>query len=263
MKWERTLCKGYCDFRVDRLDDDMIDGYIANGYTCLALNTTIDGSVLGIGSSNKRKRKKGNPNLSQEDLDWVPAPPLKEHNEDKITILTRLTIKISSIGQLHRAMNSPNYNLYDIHAVEPLDNHTMQEAVCVANIDIITCNTTANITAKDYKNAVDKVIQFELVYAPMLSDSVARHEGLTIGHLLHIKGKSKNMIVSSGAVSLSQMRNVHDVMNICVLLGLSKEQLRYAVAYGCQAVILKTIGRRKGKSALTVTPTQQPQVTGI
>lgn len=49
----------------------------------------------------------------------------------------------------------------------------------------------ANITARDYKNAVDKAIQFELVYAPMLSNSVARHESLTIGHLLHIKGKSK------------------------------------------------------------------------
>jgi len=63
--------------------------------------------------------------------------------------------------------------------------------VSAQGIDIINCNITVNITAKDYKNAVDKSTHFELAYVPMLSDSVARQEGLTIGHLLHIKGKSK------------------------------------------------------------------------
>jgi len=63
--------------------------------------------------------------------------------------------------------------------------------VSVQGIDIIICNITVNITAKDYKNAVDRSTHFELCYVPMLSDPIARQEGLTLSHLLHIRGKSK------------------------------------------------------------------------
>lgn len=49
----------------------------SDGYKCIALNTTIDGSVLGVGTSNRRKRKNGSSNLIQEP-DWVPDPPFKE-----------------------------------------------------------------------------------------------------------------------------------------------------------------------------------------
>lgn len=59
------------------------------------------------------------------------------------------------------------------------------------SVDIITCNTKTTINAKDYIIAIEKKIHLEICYGPMLINSVARQEAITIAHLLHIKGKSK------------------------------------------------------------------------
>lgn len=47
------------------------------------------------------------------------------------------------------------------------------------------------ITPKDYSIAVNKQIYFEITYAEMLTNSTVRQDTFTLGHLFHIKGKSK------------------------------------------------------------------------
>lgn len=43
------------------------------GYSWIAVNNTLDCSTLGIGSSNKKKRKHSEIN-DEEEKDWVPTP---------------------------------------------------------------------------------------------------------------------------------------------------------------------------------------------
>jgi len=48
-----------------------------DGYTLIALNTTVNCSLLGIGNSNRKKRKVVECNgENKEVIDWVPPPKL-------------------------------------------------------------------------------------------------------------------------------------------------------------------------------------------
>lgn len=67
--------------------------------------------------------------------------------------------------------------------------------VTSVSVDIIVCNIKTSIAAKDYTIAVEKNIYFEVSYAPMLINSTTRQDTITMAHLLHIKGKSKVILI--------------------------------------------------------------------
>ncbi|XP_025208641.1 ribonuclease P protein subunit p30-like isoform X2 [Melanaphis sacchari] len=206
---------GYCDLRVERVNDGIINTFIEYGYTLIAVNTTVNCSLLGVGNSNRKKKKIAECNdENNEENDWVPTPKLRNHDDSKLTIINRLTVQITNIGQLHRIFNSQNFKSYIILAVEPLNDQVLQELVTLSSIDIITCNIKTSITPKQYTIAIEKNIYFEVSYAPMLVNYITRQDTLSLAHLLHIKGKSKNIIISSGAVNKLDIRNPHDVMNL-------------------------------------------------
>ncbi|CAH1731228.1 ribonuclease P protein subunit p30-like isoform X1 [Aphis gossypii] len=246
---------GYCDFRVERVNDSIINTFIEYGYTLIAVNTTVNCSLLGVGNSNRKKRKIAECNgENNEENDWVPTPKVINHDDSKLTIVNRLTVQISNIGQLHRIFNSQNFKLYNILAVEPLNDQVFQDILTLSSIDIINCNFKTSITPKQYTIAIEKNIYFEVSYGPMLVNYVARQDVLSLAHLLHIKGKSKNIIVSSAAVNKLDIRNPHDVMNLGILLGLSSKQSKESITQGCYSIILQSYGRKIGKSAINMVP---------
>ncbi|XP_022173415.1 ribonuclease P protein subunit p30-like [Myzus persicae] len=246
---------GYCDLRVEKVNDDIIHAYIEHGYALIAVNTTVDCSLLGNGNSNKKKRKFAECNDEiVEEKDWVPTPKLISSNDSKLTILNRLTIQISNIGQLQKILSSQNFKLFNILAVEPLNDKVFQDIVTSPSVDIITCNMKTSITPKDYTIAVEKNIYFEISYCPMLFNSNTRQDTFTLAHLLHIKGKSKNLIITSGAANKLDIRNPHDVMNLGILLGLSRKLSTKSITQGCYSIILKSYGRKLGKSAIHLKP---------
>ncbi|XP_060847748.1 ribonuclease P protein subunit p30-like isoform X2 [Rhopalosiphum padi] len=239
---------GYCDLRVERVNDGIINTFIE-------LNTTVNCSILGVGNSNRKKRKIAECNgENNEENDWIPTPKLINYDDSKLTIVNRLTVQISNIGQLHRIFNSQNFKLYNIFAVEPLNDQVFQDILTSSSIDIITCNIKTSVTPKQYTIAIEKNIYFEVSYAPMLVNYVARQDTLSLAHLLHIKGKSKNVIVSSGAVNKLDIRNPHDVMNLGILLGLSKKQSKESITRGCYSIILQSYGKKIGKSTINIVP---------
>ncbi|XP_060845277.1 ribonuclease P protein subunit p30-like [Rhopalosiphum padi] len=253
----KTPC-GYCDLRVESVNGDIIDAFIRHGYALIAVNTTVNCSLLSNGSLNKKKRKFAESNdENDEEKDWVPTPKLINENDSKLTILNRLTIQISNIGQLQKILGSQNFKLYNILAVEPLNDKVLQDIVTSPSIDIITCNMKTSITPKDYTIAVEKNIYFEIFYGPMLFNSNTRQDTFTLAHLLYIKGKSKNLIITSGAANKLDIRNPHDVMNLGILLGLSRKQSSQSITQRCYSTILKSYGRKLGKSAIHLKPVNQ------
>ncbi|XP_026821186.1 ribonuclease P protein subunit p30-like [Rhopalosiphum maidis] len=253
----KTPC-GYCDLRVESVNGDIIDAFIKHGYALIAVNTTVNCSLLSNGSLNKKKRKFAESNdENDEEKDWVPTPKLINENDSKLTILNRLTIQISNVGQLQKILCSQNFKLYNILAVEPLNDKVLQDIVTSPSIDIITCNMKTSITPKDYTIAVEKNIYFEISYGPMLFSSNTRQDTFTLAHLLYIKGKSKNLIITSGAANKLDIRNPHDVMNLGILLGLSRKQSTQSITQRCYSTILKSYGRKLGKSAIHLKPVNQ------
>nr|BAH72438.1 ACYPI51193 [Acyrthosiphon pisum] len=161
---------GYCDLRVERVNDDIINTFIEYGYTLIAVNTTVNSSLLGVGNSNRKKRKIAECNgENKEENDWVPTPKF-----------------INSSSQ--------NFKSYNILAVEPLNDQVFQDILTsssTSSINIITCNIKTSITPKQYTIAMEKNIYFEVSYAPMLVNHIARQDTLSLAHLFHMKGKSK------------------------------------------------------------------------
>jgi len=48
-----------------------------DGYTFIAVNTTVNCSILGVGNSNRKKRKIAECNgENNEENDWIPTPKL-------------------------------------------------------------------------------------------------------------------------------------------------------------------------------------------
>ncbi|XP_022175188.1 ribonuclease P protein subunit p30-like isoform X2 [Myzus persicae] len=208
---------GYCDLRVERVNGDIINTFIEYGYALIAVNTTVNCSLLGVGNSNRKKRKIVECNgENKEENDWVPIPKLINCDDFKLNIVNRLTVQVSNIGQLQRIFNSQNFKSYNILAVEPLNDQVFQDIVTSASVDIIDifiCNIKTSMTPKQYLIAIEKNIYFEVTYSPMLVNYIARQDTLSLAHLFHMKGNSKNVIVSSGAVNKLDILNPHDVMN--------------------------------------------------
>ncbi|XP_050426141.1 ribonuclease P protein subunit p30 [Adelges cooleyi] len=247
--------KGYCDLRVEKINKDIINAYVALGYNMIAVNTTLDSFSLDSGVSNRKKRKKLE-NTDNDSTQQDCIPPIKPiENDSNLVILNRLTIKLANPGQFQKLSSSKNFKSYDIMAVEPLNEQVCQEIITSQLVDIIVCNVKNGvISAKGYKVAVDKNIHFELCYGPMVNGYFMRQDTITLAHMLHMKGKSKNIIVSSGANVKTDIRNPHDIINLGLLLGLSNKQSKDSVTENCHLVILKSYGRKLGKSAINVIP---------
>lgn len=67
---------------------------------------------------------------------------------------------------------------------------------------------------KLYNQLVEKKIYFEILYSPAILDSTKRRNTIYVSHLYHAFGKSKNIIVSSGAMRVLQIRSPYDVINL-------------------------------------------------
>lgn len=53
----------------------MLDVFFSDGYSLIAVNTTVNCTLLGNGCSNRKKRKISECNDENDDeKDWVPIP---------------------------------------------------------------------------------------------------------------------------------------------------------------------------------------------
>lgn len=102
-------------------------------------------------------------------------------------------------------------------AVLPVNEESLNYACQTFNCDIITFNTkTVKIKPlrKFYSLAVSRNVYFEIKYAPAVTDSCERKAIITKCHQLHYLGKSRNIIISSGATRSLECRGPYDVANL-------------------------------------------------
>ena len=70
------------------------------------------------------------------------------------------------------------------------------------------------VSRKTYQVAVKRGISFEIKYAHAITNSNCRKNMIKIAHNYHAKGKSKNIIFSSGAVNIFELRGPYDIANL-------------------------------------------------
>uniref|UniRef100_A0A182K8N1 Uncharacterized protein n=1 Tax=Anopheles christyi TaxID=43041 RepID=A0A182K8N1_9DIPT len=227
----------------------IIQEAIELGYKNVAIEQVVD-VTKGEGASTKQ--------------DVIPEPfclkELKAAFGGQIRLLNRLTI-IFHDASVSLVMNrSSNLRGFNIIAALPTSDNSYQYACQTMACDIITYNSnTVNLRMNRnfYYLAVDRNIAFELKYSPAIENSSDRKATITRAHRYHSFGKSKNVILSSGATNPFQLRSPYDVANLGLIFGLSEEQSKEAIRGIPNRILLSAEGRRLGKAGVVIARRQR------
>jgi len=216
------------------------------GYRTIAVNQIIDEANL----EQKKKKKKGE---SRDVTDVVPCPVdiKKIEGCDELKILNRLTIVFSNQDIINKIIKSPNFKKFHIVAVQPTTQQAFQFTCSSIEADIFSFDPenklTYKLNRKLYNQLVDRGFHFEILYSPAVQDSTKRKNTIAVSHMYHSYGKSKNIIISSGATNDFLLRSPYDIINLGLILGLGEEKAKNAILNSGRNVFIRAVGRRHGK----------------
>lgn len=243
----------------------LLNELIEYGYRVLAFNTLVDLEVLHGPQQSKAKKKKSGPAE-----DPIPLPithhDINEEISSKIKILQRITVKYSEPGQVIKLKDSKNFKQYQIFAVQPSSISAFSHACSILEVDIISfgCEDRLSfpLSRKMYQVAVQRGIHFEVCYSSLIVSSDSRIHCIQTCHLISISGKSKALILSSGASHSLHVRSPHEIQSMALLLGLSHVQAKQSIESYPRAVLLRAYGRRLGKTLFNIeeTPSEETNV---
>lgn len=249
---------GYCDLSISKeYEFNKLQSIEKLGFHTIAVNSHIE----EVSDEPKKKKKKGEPRTNP---DFFPSPieiPKDISDNTKLNILQRITIEFSDSSIAHRMTQSENLKKYDIIAVVPKTLQAFQYACGTMDIDIISfeplTRSSFKVTRKLYRQAVDRGLFFELMYAPCIKDPTAMKNIISTSHNYHAVGKSKNIIITSSTENPMYLRDVHDVVNLGFLFGLNNNQSLEVIRNNPRKIILKAEGRRSGKLFLKIRPVNE------
>lgn len=227
------------------------------GYGTVAINYNFDEALLVSGKKKKKNRN------DDSDKTLVPDPvdveTLAEEFKGKLRIISRITFSFSDVGKTHIFNYCPNLKKYYLYAAAPRSQNALLFACSQLNADLITIRPDASglkLNRKLYKQAIDRGLHFEIQYSDLLVQE-NRKNAFHHAHLFHTYGKSKNVILSSNAASLAEIRGPYDIINLSALLGLSETQSKAAIFHQARSLLLRAERRRKGKAVFNITSVEE------
>ncbi|OMO67624.1 hypothetical protein CCACVL1_20418 [Corchorus capsularis] len=222
------------------------------GYTGIAYNRTIKGVMsdrdrCSIPLLTLSSLLKAAPFLSSSvnlhrDLLGVPrSSPFRQY--------TRLTVCVDNASQ-SQALNSGNPVLktYDIVAVRPFNQITFDHACEKAEVDIISIDFSDRVPFRlklpMVKAAIKRGVYFEIAYSGLIVDVQLRRQMISNAKLLVDWTRGKNVIFTSAAPSVCEVRGPNDVANLASLLGLSVERAKAAISKNCRSLLAAALRRK-------------------
>ncbi|KAL0003776.1 hypothetical protein SO802_011337 [Lithocarpus litseifolius] len=223
------------------------------GYTGIAYNRTIKGVMsdhdrCSISPLTLSSLLNLVPSLSlsvnfHRDLLGVPrATPFRQY--------TRLTVVAENHSQ-SLALNSGNPVLktYDLVAVKPLDQTVFDDACDKSEVDIIAIDFSERLPFRlkqaKVKAAIERGVYFEITYSDLIADVQTRRQMISNAKLLVDWTRGKNLIFSSAAPSVNELRGPYDVANLSSLLGLSMERAKAAISKNCRTLIANALRKKQ------------------
>lgn len=248
------LSDGFFDFCINASKDsisnlrDILLRLYQMGFRTVAINQTIDDSIFD--TEKKKKKKLDNSKTSSSVIpDPLDIDELIKEYEGKLRIFSRLTFMYSDPAKTHILNHCNNLKKFHLYSVIPKTQVAFQFACSQLNTDLITLNASCTgfkMNRKLYLQAIERDIHFEIQYADILNPE-SRKAAIHQAHLFYIYGKSRNVIVSSGASKITEIRNPYDIINLGVLLGLNEVKSKAAILWQCKHLLLKAERRRYGK----------------
>lgn len=188
------------------------------GWDCVAWNNLANGRV----SANISKPVEG---IALEPIQRRAASALRSlvtssTATSDIRQLNRITVTVDDVIDAQSlTVGNAILNSFDIVAARPGNMKVMAYLCKTAEIDIITLDLTHRLPFAANKKLLDEAIKrgifIEILYSPIIgSSSGARLEVFSNTRILIQYLRGRNIILSSGADNLSQIRGPMDVCNI-------------------------------------------------
>ncbi|KAB1227051.1 Ribonuclease P protein subunit p30 [Morella rubra] len=95
------------------------------------------------------------------------------------------------------------------------------------------------------KAAIERGVYFEITYSDLISDVRTRRQMISNAKLLVDWTRGKNLILSSAAPSVNDIRGPNDVANLSSLLGLSMERAKAAISKNCRILVAKSLRKKQ------------------
>nr|XP_043610506.1 protein GAMETOPHYTE DEFECTIVE 1 isoform X2 [Erigeron canadensis] len=162
---------------------------------------------------------------------------------------TRVTVVVDSVAQ-GAALNSGNpvIKSYDLVAVLPLKQDVFDQACKNYEVDIIAIDfseTRFRLKQPLIKAAIERGVYFEITYSGLIMDTQLRRQMISNTKLLVDWTRGKNVIFSSAAPSVTELRGPYDVANLACLLGFSMERAKASVSKACRSLLESSLRKKK------------------
>ncbi|XP_057549230.1 uncharacterized protein LOC130827507 isoform X2 [Amaranthus tricolor] len=149
------------------------------------------------------------------------------------------------------ALNSGNPILktYDLVAVKPLNQNLFDIACQSSQVDLISIDFSQKLPFRMklpmVKAAIARGVYFEIMYSSLLLDVQVRRQMIANAKLLVEWTRGKNLIVSSSAPSVLELRGPNDVANLVSLIGLSNDFAKATISKNCRLLIANALRKKQ------------------
>ncbi|EEB13610.1 Ribonuclease P protein subunit p30, putative [Pediculus humanus corporis] len=182
------------------------------GYKGFAVTTNLDESIF-----EKNKKEKSKKSNSNETSSVIPLPlDLKVFKTlyPNLYFFNRINIRISQGSNLRKFTQCKNLKKYELVSFQPENQDVLKALTGIPAINILSFDPINKwdftFNRKLYNQFVNQNVYFELMYSPGIIDSSARKNLFTVSHMYRAVGKSKNIIVTSGASAPHHIRSPYD-----------------------------------------------------
>ncbi|KAH7542541.1 hypothetical protein FEM48_Zijuj02G0085100 [Ziziphus jujuba var. spinosa] len=242
------------------------------GYSGIAYNRTIKGvmsdrdrcsiPLFTLSSLLKLSSSLSSSVYFHRDLLGVPRDsPFRQYR--------RLTVCVDNLSQA-QALNSGNHILktYDFVAVKPMNQSVFDKACEKLEVDIIAIDFSEKLPFRlklpMVKAAIERGVYFEITYSNLTADIQTRRQMISNAKLLVDWTRGKNLIISSAAPTVFELRGPYDIANLSSLLGLSMERAKAAMSKNCRCLITKALRKRQFyKEAIKVEMVSSGEQVGL
>ncbi|XP_057865377.2 uncharacterized protein LOC131073035 isoform X1 [Cryptomeria japonica] len=222
------------------------------GYSGIAYNRYVSGII----ADTDRCTIISLPLSSLVEASPALAENVKFHREvlglpvgEKMRQYSRVTVGVENMLQA-AAVNPKNPVLctYDLLAVHPMNLNMFEHACLNLEVDLISLDLSQklpfHLKSSLIRAAVQRGVFFEVMYSPSISNVHARREMFKQVQILIEWTHGRNIIVSSAAPSVNELRGPNDVMNMSTLFGLSKVHAKKSISMNCRSLILRGLTRK-------------------
>jgi len=233
----------------------------------LQLRTQLVSQLYKLGYEgiawNHQIEKVSEKNMTVDLSDFISSKGLKlNSSQKKFAQLQRATIRLEEPSQV-QMLNTNNGNLskFDIIAVRPTTEKLFIACCKDLDVDIISLDMGQRIEYPlrhtTIKLAVDRGIHFEITLSDCLKDSGCRRYLIYNAMNLVRVTRGKNIIISSAAEKLMDIRSPYDIANLGTLFGLNFDIAKNCLSSNCHSILLHGATRKAHQGVFQLVKTNE------